>query len=110
MLGPPEGIAHVSYDGGSLCMPARSPYDRELLAEMVLREALAHDTVQLLFDHDRWLVRRLEWPRRVRCRRCRQPTGCACYSGRRQEAAHCIECALGKPLLKTRLHRVLRAA
>ena len=109
MLGPPTGIAHVSFRGGSLCMPARSPYDRELLADEVLREAHSHDTVQLLFDGDCWLVRNVGWHNRVRCNRCGLPTSCICSADGRGDAMRCIGCAVGKPPA-AHLHSALRAA
>jgi len=95
MLGPSKGVAHVSYKGGSLCMPARSPYDKQLLAEEVLRESHMHDTVQILLDDDLWVVRKVERRRAISCALCGRPTDCACNSGIRGEALFCVDCAVG---------------
>ena len=95
MLGPSKGIAHISYKGGGLCLPARSPYDRELLAEEVLRESHLHDMVQVLLDDDRWLVHRLSRRTRVYCVQCGRSTSSVCRSGARGAAQFCIGCAVG---------------
>jgi hypothetical protein len=38
-----KGIAHVSFPGGSMVLPARTPYDRQMLLEHIVdRVAKAH--------------------------------------------------------------------
>ncbi len=109
MLGPSRGIAQVSYKGGSLYLPARSPYDRELLAEEVLRESHLHGAVQILLDDARWLVHRIEYHTGVSCAQCGQPMDSACHSESHGEALFCVGCALGDELASGH-HSGLRAA
>lgn len=97
MLGPPPGIAHVSYRGGSLSLPARNAYDRQVLAAELFRDSDQHDTVQVLLDDDRWLVHRLGRPQRIHCRACGAPTDRACRSDSGAAAPLCIGCAVGIP-------------
>ena len=111
MLGPSKGVAHVSYNGGGLCLPARSPYDRQLLMEEVLRQSHIHGIVQILLDNDRWLVHGLRGHSRVSCARCGRLTGSACHSGSRGEAVFCVGCVVDDELPPTNGHRsMLRAA
>jgi hypothetical protein len=101
MAGLSEGIAHVSYQGGSVFLPARSPYDRELLAAEVLRESHRHDTVQILLGRDRWLVHKLHDGARVRCIQCGRLTASACRSGAHGRDRFCIACAVSEPAVVT---------
>ena len=111
MLGPSEDIALVSYRGGTFCLPARSPYDRDLLAEEVLRECHLHDTVQVLLNDERWLVRRLGQSRRVACAQCCRLTGATCHSAARGTASFCVGCAVGHTAPVAHTHpRSLKAA
>jgi hypothetical protein len=51
-----KGIAHVSFPGGSMVLPARNPYDRQMLLEYVVNRAHARERVQVLVDDLRWMV------------------------------------------------------
>lgn len=95
MFGPSDGIAHVSYRGAGFFLPARSPGDRERVAEEVLREAGQYGAVQILLDGVRWLVHRVEARQRVACTACGESTTCICRSETRGAAAFCIRCAIG---------------
>ena len=105
-----KGIAHVSYRGGSLFLPAHSEYERELVVEEVLRESHLHGTVQVLLDDDRWLVRRLGRRRRVVCVGCGKTTGSACQSGSRGDAPFCVGCAVAGDLPPAHDHPSLLCA
>ena len=51
-----KGIAHISFPGGGTFLPARSPYDREMLIEHVAHRVRAKGRVQVLLNEQRWLV------------------------------------------------------
>ena len=93
MHGLASGVAHVSYKGGSVFLPAHNPYDRELIAEEVWRDSKLHGAVQILLNDDRWLVRR-QRQTRIACAGCGRRSGASCYSGSRGDAPFCITCAL----------------
>jgi hypothetical protein len=89
-----KGIAHISFTGGGMFLPARNPYDREVLIEYVAHYAGLGSEVQILVDDQRWLVQ----PRRgqfalscVGCGSIAEPPCCAADGG----AVCCIKCALG---------------
>ena len=75
-----NGVAHVSFKGGGLCLPARSPYDRQVLVEEVKAHARTNGVVQILVDNERWLVHAQRGRMRVQCARCGDGTDSACYS------------------------------
>ena len=97
MLGLAEGVAHVSYHGCSVFLPARSPYDRELLAAEVVRESHVHDTVQILLGDHRWLVHKLHNGAYVRCGGCGRLTDAPCRSSARRSVPFCVTCAVAHP-------------
>ena len=52
-----NGIAQVSFPGGNMFLPARDPYDRQMLLEHIVAGAHAGRRVRLLVDDLRWTVR-----------------------------------------------------
>jgi hypothetical protein len=76
-----KGIAHVSFPGGGMFVPARNPYDRQLLAEHVLSRARAKGQVQVLLDDQRWMVYHSPGRRNICCSRCGVAVDSACYLG-----------------------------
>lgn len=46
-----RGIAKISFHGGALFMPMRTPYDRELLFEQVDLYARRHGSVRVELGH-----------------------------------------------------------
>ncbi len=74
-----KGIAHVSFSGGGMFVPARNPYDRQLLAEHVLSRVRAKGQVQVLLDNQRWMVDRSPGRRSICCSRCGIAVDSACY-------------------------------
>jgi hypothetical protein len=67
-----KGIAHVSFQGGGLILPAHTPYDRELLFEHVEASAKQHGGVRLDWRHQHWTVSVSNGQREV-CAACRRP-------------------------------------
>jgi len=89
----PSGIAHISFAGGSTFVPARSPYDRELLVENVLDRVRVKGRVQVLVSNERWLVCRTRGG--CQCAACGGGTDAPCYRTGAAESALCALCAFG---------------
>jgi hypothetical protein len=90
-----RGIAHVSFVGGGVFLPARDPYDRQILIEEVRQRVRAKGRVQVLVDNHRWLVQPGPTNRTATCAGCSEALGAACYSGMSTDTAYCALCALG---------------
>lgn len=88
-----EGIAHVSFAGGGLFVPVRSPYDRQLLVDHVLDRVRVKGTVQVLVDRERWLVQRLRDSHTAGCCRCGSAVDAACCRAVHHTARYCVACA-----------------
>jgi hypothetical protein len=88
----PSGIAQVSFAGGSAFVPARSPYDRELLVENVRDRVRLRARVQVLVSNERWLVCRAHGG--GHCTACGGGTRENCYRAGIAEAL-CVHCAFG---------------
>lgn len=89
-----SGIAHVSFVGGGLFLPARSPYDRQLLVEHVGERVRAKGQVQVLLGEQIWLVRRNPGPAAAVCSNCGSVAASACYATTVEGGGLCLECAL----------------
>ncbi len=90
-----DGIAHISFRGGGLFVPVRTPYDRQLLVEQVLERAQTKGEVQVLVDNQRWMVQSRGGALPARCSRCGSRCHSVCYSAAIRDAAICVDCALG---------------
>lgn len=92
-----RGIAHVSFVGGGVFLPARDPYDRQTLIEHVTHRVRAKGRVQVLVDNHRWMVQAGATHGAATCAVCGHAVDAACYSSMSNGAAHCVHCALGGP-------------
>ncbi len=99
-----NGIAHLSFAGGAVFLPVRTPYDRQMLAEYVSERVQAKGQVQILVDGQRWLVQRQREPAFVACDRCGSGISCTCYSDADGQQVYCARCALN-PTHKQGDHR-----
>jgi hypothetical protein len=90
-----EGIAHVSFRGGGTFLPARTPYDRQILAEYVGAYLRGNGQVQVLIEGQRWMVHITRKPAVPSCLSCGCPADSACYSPADGGAVYCVKCALG---------------
>jgi hypothetical protein len=90
-----NGIAHVSFMGGGMFLPARSAWDRQLLIENVLRYVARHGQVQILVDAHRWLVQPDRAVVAHRCGECGLIAQPLCR-GADGGGTYCIQCALGR--------------
>jgi hypothetical protein len=91
-----EGIAHISFAGGGMFLPARNSYDRQMLAEHVGERARAKGQVQVLMGERRWMVRRTCDSAAVRCALCGLGSTTACYSKSCEDICYCVGCALAR--------------
>ncbi len=89
-----KGIAHLSFAGGGIFLPARSAYDRQHLIENVTHTAAQHGRVQILVDDQRWLVQPDVGGRTPSCVDCGALAQPPCRAGD-GGGAHCVRCALG---------------
>jgi hypothetical protein len=64
-----NGIAHVSFPGGGLIVPAHTPYERELLFEHVEASTKRHGDVRFGFNRQQWRIS-LHNGRREVCASC----------------------------------------
>ncbi|MFI5397835.1 MAG: hypothetical protein ACHQ9S_20045 [Candidatus Binatia bacterium] len=90
-----NGIAHISFSGGGVFLPARSPYDRQTLMEYVAHHLGAGRQVQVLVDDQRWLVRLKRRRPAGCCSQCATALESVSCSAANGEAAYCMKCALG---------------
>jgi hypothetical protein len=98
MTATANGIAHLSYPGGGFFVPARTPYDRQMLLEQVVERVRTKGAVQILIDDRRWLVRHIVRAPRVSCGRCGTSTDSACTSPLSGKVIYCPKCALAGTL------------
>jgi hypothetical protein len=94
MNGLLDGIAHLSFLGGGTFLPARTPYDRQILLEHVGDRVRAKGRVQLLIDGRRWIVCPNDCGSAARCVRCNAHLGVACCAIAGDAAIHCLCCAV----------------
>ena len=88
-----KGIAHVSFVGGGTFLPARSPYDRQLLAEHVIERVRTKGQVQVLMGDHLWMMQRNRGTTTY-CARCGAAAVIACQFGGSRGACYCVACAL----------------
>ena len=91
----PKAIAHVSFPGGGIFLPARSPYDRQMLVEHIADRVRSKGRVQVLLDEQRWMVHLNRGSARICCTSCGDAADSACYRASDNAIAYCITCALG---------------
>lgn len=99
-----KGIAHVSFTGGGLFLPVRSPYDRQILLEHVTERARKKGLVQILLDEARWMVDGRKRASRTPCTSCGDTVHFACFSPSHNDAVYCLSCAFGVGLVAGRPH------
>jgi hypothetical protein len=90
-----KGIVHVSFPGGGLFLPARTPYDRQTLVEHVKDRARVKGQVQVLVSDHRWIVRFNEEAGEVVCCACGHASESACSSSANGDGVYCVTCAFG---------------
>ena len=101
-----NGVAHVSFRGGSLFLPARTPYDRQALLDHVGAYLRATGEVQVLFGESRWMVHVERRALPVYCLGCTAPIDAGWYCPDDGGRTYCAKCALGGSPSGTRLHEL----
>jgi hypothetical protein len=66
-----KGVARISFPGGGLLVPAKTPYEREVLFEHVHEYTKRHGQVRVELNGRAWLVR-LHTDPAVPCTGCSQ--------------------------------------
>ena len=87
-----EGIAHLSFAGGSLFLPTRNPADRQRLGNAIVTGAHLNGVVQVIVNEQRWLVRPIPNRGAVDCSRCGAALDTACSGADEHALAHCVDC------------------
>ena len=96
MMTIPSGIAHVSFSGGGIFLPARTPYDRQMLVEHVVDRAHSRGQVQVLLGEQRWMVHAKRGALALCCSSCSNTVDAACYSSPQSSGALCVRCAFAE--------------
>jgi hypothetical protein len=91
-----KGIAHISFAGGGFFLPARNPYDRQLLVEHVSECVRTKGHVQVLMGNHLWKIHRNRGSTTTPCTRCGLALPTACYVSGSGGACYCLTCALGQ--------------
>ena len=99
-----RGIAHVSFTGGGVFLPARDAYDRQTLIEHVIARAHAQGRVQVLLDRHRWLVQAGAPQFGRTCAVCGQVADTAGCCATSDGVTYCVCCALGGQQRIEQLH------
>lgn len=100
-----KGVAHISFAGGGIFLPARNPYDRQLLVEHVGARVQSSGPVQVLLEDQVWMVHCNRGSGAARCTRCGMAAATACYSRGGEENCYCVACALGTEVEPVQLQR-----
>jgi hypothetical protein len=86
--------AHITFMGGGLLVPARTPYDWQILREHVLNRARHVDQLQVRVGRRTWLVERPSEQRSFVCGLCKRQLSAAALHAPRSKSAYCVACAL----------------
>ena len=86
--------AHLTFVGGGLLLPARTPYERQLLQEHVLDRARHKDQLRVRVDRKDWTVERPTAEHPFVCGRCKRQLTVAALHTPRQPETYCVACAL----------------
>ena len=90
-----RGVAHISFSGGGVFLPARNPYDREILVEHVSERVRSKGEVQVALDDRHWSVCRSCSTSGACCSGCGHSLDSTCYAFAKDGVAYCVRCALG---------------
>lgn len=92
------GIAHISFAGGGVVLPARNPYDRQVLMEHIAERVRTKGEIRVTLDRQCWAVRLNRAVVASSCSACGHPLRAACYSAADGSTAYCVRCAFGEEL------------
>ncbi len=87
-------IAHIVFPDGGLIVPARTPYDRQLLQEHVLASVHHRQLLRINIGPDGWAVKRAKPRHPIVCGLCdRRITHAVCHEVG-SPVPFCVACAL----------------
>ena len=89
-----KGIAHISFNGGGLFLPARNPYDREMLVEHVTDSVRSKGQLRVRVDNVFWSVLPSNGSPEAACEGCGgslHSLSCSIADGQ----DYCAKCAFG---------------
>ena len=89
-----NGIAHITYPGGGIVMPARSAYERQLVSEHVTHRALRSTVVRLDVGGRRWQVAADAAADRPQCGKCLRRVRVSGTNASVAPDAYCLVCLL----------------
>jgi hypothetical protein len=91
-------IAHISYAGGGLIIPARSPYDRQEMVAHVLGTARSKQKVMVTVGRGTWNLRPADQNSPALCKHCERPINSVVCEPLTQghKTMFCVVCAFGK--------------
>ncbi|MBI4516424.1 MAG: hypothetical protein HY699_11490 [Deltaproteobacteria bacterium] len=75
-----NGTAHITFKGGGLILPARTPYERELLVEYIEASVRRHGRLLLDVNRGQWTISKRQGLRTV-CASCSRWPGEFTYPG-----------------------------
>jgi hypothetical protein len=88
-----RGIAHISFAGGGVFLPAANPYDREVLVEHVAERVRSKREVLVALDDRYWSVCMNGAGRDTCCSACGNSPESICYAASNDQMAYCVKCA-----------------
>ena len=92
-----NSMAHISFAGGGLLVPARDPYERELLVEHVVDRARRMGAVRVVVHGRAWSVRLTPETFTACCGRCTRILQATWYATGSAGAPYCLQCGFGSP-------------
>ena len=64
-----KGVARISFEGGSCLLPAKTPYEREVLFEFLKQSTNRHGHARLALNQQGWIISRIGC-KQQRCASC----------------------------------------
>jgi len=89
-----KGIAHISFSGGGVFLPARNPYDRDMLVEHITDSVRSKGQLRVRVDNMFWSVLPSTRSPDAACNGCGGILHSLCCSVA-DGAEYCAKCAFG---------------
>jgi len=86
--------AQITFVGGGLLLPARTPYDRQMLREHVLDRAGRAEQLQVKVGRKTWVVEHPTGQRPLVCGLCQHRLTVAALRTPASQNLYCVACAL----------------
>ena len=86
--------AQITFVGGGLLLPDRTPYDRQMLREHVLDRARHAEQLQVKVGRKTWVVEHPTEQRPLVCGLCQRRLTVAALHAAASQNLYCVACAL----------------